>query len=38
MSRVDFLASVGVGYESNEVTLRGSETSIGPNGWNPNPT
>jgi hypothetical protein len=37
MNWVDFLASVGVGDESVEVTARGSATSMGPNGWNPNP-
>jgi hypothetical protein len=38
MNRVDFLASIGAGDESVEVPARGSETSMGPNGWNPNPT
>jgi hypothetical protein len=38
MSRVAFSASVGEGDESGEVTTRGSATSMGPNGWNPNPT
>jgi hypothetical protein len=38
MNRVAFSASVGAGYESVEVTTRGSATSMGPNGWNPNPT
>jgi hypothetical protein len=38
MKQVALLASVGAGDESVEVIARGSETSIGPNGWNPNPT
>jgi hypothetical protein len=38
MNWVAFLGSVGGGYESVEVTARGSATSMGPNGWNPNPT
>jgi hypothetical protein len=38
MNRVDLLDLVGLGDESVEVTTRGSETSMGPNGWNPNPT
>jgi hypothetical protein len=38
MNQVSLSASVGIGYESVEVTARGSETSMGPNGWNPNPT
>jgi hypothetical protein len=38
MNRVAFSTSVGAGYELVEVTARGSATSMGPNGWNPNPT
>jgi hypothetical protein len=38
MNWVALSASVGAGDESVEVTARGSETSMGPNGWNPNPT
>jgi hypothetical protein len=38
MNRVALSASVGVGDELVEVTARGSATSMGPNGWNPNPT
>jgi hypothetical protein len=38
MNQVALSASVGEGYESVKVTARGSETSMGPNGWNPNPT
>jgi hypothetical protein len=38
MKWVAFSASVEVGDESVGVTTRGSETSMGPNGWNPNPT
>jgi hypothetical protein len=38
MNRVALSTSVGVGYESFEVTARGSATSMGPNGWNPKPT
>ena len=38
MNQGDFSASVGTGDESVEVTARGSATSMGPNGWNPNPT
>jgi hypothetical protein len=38
MNWVSLLALVGEGGESVEVTARGSETSMGPNGWNPNPT
>jgi hypothetical protein len=37
MNRVALSASVGAGDESTEVTARGSATSMGPNGWNPNP-
>jgi hypothetical protein len=37
MNRVALSDSVGVGEESVEVTARGSTTSMGPNGWNPNP-
>jgi hypothetical protein len=38
MNQVAFPALVGAGDDSNEVTARGSATSMGPNGWNPNPT
>jgi hypothetical protein len=38
MNQVDLLALVGVGDESVKVTARGSATSMGSNGWNPNPT
>jgi hypothetical protein len=38
MNHVALSALVGVGYESVEVTARGSATSMGPNGWNSNPT
>jgi hypothetical protein len=38
MNQVDLSASFGVGDDSTEVIARGSATSMGPNGWNPNPT
>jgi hypothetical protein len=38
MNQVDSSSSVGAGDESVEVTTRGSATSMGPNGWNRNPT
>jgi hypothetical protein len=38
MNRLVFSTSVGVGDESVEMIARGSATSMGPNGWNPNPT
>jgi hypothetical protein len=38
VNRVALSASVGIGDDSVEVTARGSEKSMGPNGWNPNPT
>jgi hypothetical protein len=38
MNRVALSTSIGAGEESVEVTARGSATSMGPNGWNPNPT
>jgi hypothetical protein len=38
MNWVSLSSSVGAGDESVEVTTRGSETSMGSNGWNPNPT
>jgi hypothetical protein len=38
MNRVALSALVRVGDESVEVTASGSATSMGPNGWNPNPT
>jgi hypothetical protein len=36
MKRVAFSSSGGARDESTEVVTRGSETSMGPNGWNPN--
>jgi hypothetical protein len=38
MNQVAFSASGGAGSESVEVFSRGSETYMGPKGWNPNPT
>jgi hypothetical protein len=38
MNRVALSALVGARDESVKVTARGSATSMGPNGWNPNPT
>jgi hypothetical protein len=38
MNQVALSALVGAGEESVEVTARGSATSMGSNGWNPNPT
>jgi hypothetical protein len=38
MNRVAFSAFGGEGDELVEVFSRGSATSMGPNGWNPNPT
>jgi hypothetical protein len=38
MSWVALSASVGARDESVEVTARGSATSMGTNGLNPNPT
>jgi hypothetical protein len=38
MNWVDLSASVGARDESSEVTARESETSMGADGWNPNPT
>jgi hypothetical protein len=38
MKRVALSTSVGTGDELVEVTARGSVTSMGPNGWNHNPT
>jgi hypothetical protein len=38
MNRVALSASVGAGDESVEVITRGSATSMGPIGWNLNPT
>jgi hypothetical protein len=38
MNQVALPASVTTGYELVEVTIRGSATSMGPNGWNPNTT
>jgi hypothetical protein len=33
-----FISFIGAGDESVEVSERGSETSMGLNGWNPNLT
>jgi hypothetical protein len=38
MNRVTLSTSGGAGDESVELVTRGSATSMGPNGWNPNPT
>jgi hypothetical protein len=38
MNRVALSASIGAREESTKVVSKGSETSMGPNGWNPNPT
>jgi hypothetical protein len=38
MNQVSLSASGGVGDASTEVVARGSSKSMGPNGWNPNPT
>jgi hypothetical protein len=38
MNQVALSASVREGEESMEVTARGCASSMGPNGWNPNPT
>jgi hypothetical protein len=38
MNQVALSSSVRVGDESVEVAARGSATSMGPNGWNPNLT
>jgi hypothetical protein len=38
MNREALSALVGAGNESTEVVVRGSATSMGPNGWNPNLT
>jgi hypothetical protein len=38
MNRVALSTSVGAGDDLVEVTARGSEISMGPNGWNTNPT
>jgi hypothetical protein len=38
MNHVALSASGGARDESVEVVARGSETSMGPNGWNLNPT
>jgi hypothetical protein len=38
MNWVALSSSVGAGDESVKVNARGSATSMGPNGWNPNPT
>jgi hypothetical protein len=38
MNGVVFSTSAGARDESVEVTARGIATSMGPNGWNHNPT
>jgi hypothetical protein len=38
MNHVALSASIGKGDESAEVFARGIATSMGPNGWNLNPT
>jgi hypothetical protein len=38
MNQVDLSASGGSGSDSVKVVTRGSVTSMGPNGCNPNPT
>jgi hypothetical protein len=38
MNRVALLSFGGAGDELAKVFARGSTTSMGPNGWNPNPT
>jgi hypothetical protein len=38
MNQVALSSLIEAGDYSVEVTTRGSETSMGPNGWNPNPT
>jgi hypothetical protein len=38
MNQVALSSLDGAGDESVEVAARGSETSMGPNGWSPNPT
>jgi hypothetical protein len=38
MNQVTLSTSVGVGDESVEVIVKGSATSMGPNGRNPRPT
>jgi hypothetical protein len=38
MNWVALSAFVGAGDGSVEITARGSATSMGPSGWNPNPT
>jgi hypothetical protein len=38
MNQVDFSYLVGACEESALVDVRGSAKSMGPNGWNPNPT
>jgi hypothetical protein len=37
MNQMALSTSVGAGDESAGVAARGSATSMGPNGWNPNP-
>jgi hypothetical protein len=38
MNRVALPSSSGAGYELVKVFVGGSATSMGPNGWNLNPT
>jgi hypothetical protein len=38
MNRVDFSSTGGSGDNSDELATKGSATSMGPNGWHPNPT
>jgi hypothetical protein len=38
MNWVALSALVGVCYDSLRMDARGGATSMGPNGWNPNPT
>jgi hypothetical protein len=38
MNQVALSSSVGAGDELVKVATRGIATSMGPNGWNPNPT
>jgi hypothetical protein len=38
MNQVAFSSSSGAGDKLAKVVTRGSATSMGPNGWNPNPT
>jgi hypothetical protein len=38
MKWVALSSSIGAGDVMAKVTARGSETPMGPNGWNPDPT